>query len=105
MSKQDTGGKKHQVSGAGKKHSVSASDSDSKDELKYVPAAEVKLGPRDFLYARKISLSNYNPKKKYETEDFSVTHDSFEEARAIVEPVVLARIAELRSIKSFETKE
>ena len=91
----------------GKKSPVSASDSsDDKGEgLKYVPEAEVKLGPRNFTYTRKISLGNYNPKKQYETEDFSVVHDSFEEARKIVEAVVVARIAELRGVKSFETKE
>ena len=105
--KKGSGGKKHTVSGAGQKHSVSSADSskDRNEELKYIPEAEVKLGPRNFTYTRKISLGNYNPKKQYETEDFSVTHDSFEEAREIVEAVVIARIAELRGVKSFETKE
>ena len=73
----------------------------------YVPEKEARedQGPRNFVYTRKISLNNYDPKRKFETEDFSVTHDSFEEARALVEEAVKARIVELRGIKSFKTKE
>lgn len=67
--------------------------------------AEVKLGPRGFLYTRKISLNNYDPRRKFETEDFGVTHDSFEEARATVQEAVEKRIGELRGVKEIETKE
>jgi len=77
----------------------------NQDELEYVEEAEDKLGPRNFIYSRKITLSNYDPRKKYETEDFSVTHDSFKEARIIVEAAVMNRIAELRQIKEHPTKE
>lgn len=77
-----------------------------KDEnIKYINKAEEELGPRNFMYARKISLGNYDLRRKFETEDFSCIHDSFEEARAIVQEAVEARIAELRGTKSFKTKE
>lgn len=64
-----------------------------------------KRGPRDFYYSRKITLSNYDPSKKYETEDFGVEHDSFEEARVVVQEAVQARIQELRGIKEVKIKE
>lgn len=67
--------------------------------------AEIKKGPRDFKYTRKISLSNYDPRRKFETEDFGVTHDSFEEAREIVQGAVEQRIDELRGVKEMKTKE
>ena len=91
---------------------------DEGTDLEYVPGpdeveAQVKLGPREFRYVRKISLSNYAPKRRYETEDFGVTHDSFAEARAVVETAVKARIKEISEVKnpestsskSFSTKE
>jgi len=66
----------------------------------------IKLtGARDFVFNRKITLSNYDPQKKYETEDYGVTHDSFEEARATVEPAVKSRIEELRGVKEVQIKE
>lgn len=66
----------------------------------------VKLtGARDFVFSRKIALSNYDPQKKYETEDYGVTHDSFQEARATVEPAVRSRIDELRGVKEVVIKE
>ena len=67
--------------------------------------SSVKKGPRDFVYARKIALSNYDPRRKFETEDFGVTHDSFSKARAVVEDAVVKRIQELRGIKEVQTKE
>jgi len=67
--------------------------------------ARERLGPRDFTYTRKLTLSNYDPRRKFETEDFSVTHDSFEEARALVQAAVEQRIDELRGVKAFKTKE
>jgi len=72
----------------------------------YVVEQEARedIGPRGFVYTRKITLSNYDPKRKFETEDFSVTHDSFVKAREVVEIAVKARIAELRGVKSFATK-
>jgi len=63
------------------------------------------IGARDFVFSRKITLSNYDPQKKYETEDYGVTHDSFQEARATVEPAVKARIEELRGVKEVQIKE
>ena len=66
--------------------------------------AKDKKGPRDFVYVRKISLSNYDPRRKFETEDFACTHDSFEEARAVVQVAVEHRIDELRGVKEIETK-
>lgn len=78
------------------------------EELEYVPEeveAQVKLGPRDFRYVRKISLSNYNPTKKFETEDYGVTHDSFKQARELVEEVITDRITELRGVRHHTTKE
>jgi hypothetical protein len=62
-------------------------------------------GARDFKFTRKITLSNYDPNKKYETEDYGVTHDSFKEARAEVEPAVRERIEELHGFKEVKTKE
>ena len=62
-------------------------------------------GPRRFTYVRKISLSNYHSKRRFETEDYGVTHDSFKEAREVVEEVVKSRISELRGVKVHETKE
>ena len=62
-------------------------------------------GARDFVFSRKITLSNYDPQKKYETEDYGVTHDSFQEARAEVEPAVRGRIEELRGVKEVQIKE
>lgn len=67
--------------------------------------ARDKKGPRDFSFNRKITLSNYDPNKKYETEDYGVVHDSFAEARAVVEPAVQARIQELRGVKEVKIKE
>ena len=66
--------------------------------------AEVKVGPRNFVYTRKISLNNYDSRRKFETEDFGVTHDSFEEARATVQAAVEKRIGELRGVKEIDTK-
>jgi hypothetical protein len=77
-------------------------------ELTYEPLeteAREKKGPRDFFYARKISLKNYDPRRQYETEDFGLVHDSFEEARELVELSVKKRIAELRGIEPLPTKE
>jgi len=62
-------------------------------------------GPRDFKYTRKLTLSNYDPRRKFETEDFGVTHDSFEQARALVQDAVEQRIDELRGVRAFKTKE
>jgi len=62
-------------------------------------------GPRDFTYSRKLTLSNYDPRRKFETEDFGVTHDSHGEAREVVEDAVKARIAELRGVEPLPTKE
>jgi len=67
--------------------------------------ARESKGPRDFTYSRKITLSNYNPKKKFETEDYGVTHDSFEEARELVEGVCKDRILELRGVEELPTKD
>jgi len=67
--------------------------------------ARTKEGPRGFYYNRKLTLSNYDPRRKFETEDFGVTHDSFEEARAVVQAAVEQRIDELRGVKAFKTKE
>ncbi len=67
--------------------------------------AREKRGPRNFYYGRKITLSNYDPSKKYETEDFAVEHDSFSEARVVVQEAVQARIQELRGIKEVKIKE
>lgn len=67
--------------------------------------ARDKKGPRDFFYGRKLTLSNYDPRRKFETEDFGVTHDSFDEARALVEDAVKSRIAELRGVEPLPTKE
>lgn len=61
--------------------------------------------PRNYTYSRKITLSNYDPAKKYETEDFGVEADSFEEARTVVQEAVQARIQELRGIKEVKLKE
>ena len=66
--------------------------------------AEEKKGPRDFKYVRKISLGNYGS-KRFETEDYGCTHDSFKEARAVVQEAVEKRITELRGVKAFKTKE
>jgi hypothetical protein len=62
-------------------------------------------GARNFRYSRKIYLANYQPKKKYESEEFACEHDSFEEARAVVEEAVKNRIAELTGMKEVPTKE
>ena len=62
-------------------------------------------GPREFFYSRKISLKNYDPRRQFETEDFAVTHDSFDEARSLVQAAVEARIDELRGVKAFKVKE
>lgn len=62
-------------------------------------------GPRDFVYMRKLTLSNYDPKRRFETEDFGVTADSFKEAREIVQAAVEERIGELRKVKDIKTKE
>ena len=62
-------------------------------------------GPRDFRYTRKITLSNYDPRRKFETEDFGVEHDSFDQARELVEDAVKSRIAELRGVEKLPTKE
>ncbi len=70
-----------------------------------VTEAKDKLGPRGFVYTRKLTLSNYDPRRKFETEDFGVTHDSFEEARTLVQAAVEQRIDELRGVKAFKTKE
>ena len=67
--------------------------------------AREKLGPRSFTYTRKITLSNYDARRRFETEDFSCTHDSFEEARAVVQEAVEKRIAELSGIKELATEE
>lgn len=67
--------------------------------------ARESKGPRDFYYSRKLTLSNYDPRRKFETEDFGVTHDSFQEARATVEAAVTERMNELRGIKEHPTKE
>lgn len=67
--------------------------------------AREKLGPRKFWYNRKLTLSNYDPRRKFETEDFGVEHDSFDEARAIVQGAVEQRIDELRGIKEHKLKE
>ena len=67
--------------------------------------AKDKLGPRDFKYSRKLTLSNYDPRRKFETEDFGVTHDSFDEARELVEDAVKSRIAELRGVEQLPIKE
>lgn len=67
--------------------------------------ARTPEGPRDFTYNRKLTLSNYDPRRKFETEDFGVTHDSFEEARVLVQAAVENRIDELRGVKAFKTKE
>jgi len=67
--------------------------------------ARESLGPRKFYYARKISLKNYDPRRQFETEDFACEHDSFEEARAVVQAAVEQRIDELRGVKSFKVKE
>jgi hypothetical protein len=83
----------------------SIEDAKAKAQTPIETEARVKLGPRDFHYQRKITLSNYNPQKKFETEDFGVTHDSFEEARAVVEPAVNKRIKELHGIEEVQTKE
>ena len=61
-------------------------------------------GPRNFKYTRKITLSNYDPKRRFETEDFGVEHDSFNEARKVVEDAVKNRIAELRGVERLPTK-
>jgi len=62
-------------------------------------------GPRGFKYTRKITLSNYDPRRKFETEDFGITHDSFTEAREVVEDAVKSRIAELRGVEKLPTKD
>jgi len=67
--------------------------------------ARESKGPRDFSYSRKLTLSNYDPRRKFETEDFSCTHDSFQEARALVEAAVTERMNELRGIKEHPIKE
>lgn len=68
-------------------------------------AAFEKRGPRDFWYGRKISLGNYDPRRKFETEDFGCIHDSFEEARDTVQKAVEDRITELRGVKTHPVKE
>ena len=77
------------------------------EEPTYVPEVEARedLGPRGFTYSRKITLSNYDPRKKYETEDYGVTHDSFKQAREVVQLAVEERIGELRQIKEIKTQE
>lgn len=75
------------------------------DELEYEATAEERRGPRNFRYTRKITLSNYDPRRKFETEDFSAEHDSFSEARKIVEDAVNRRISELSGAKKFITKQ
>lgn len=67
--------------------------------------ARTAEGPRGFKYTRKLTLSNYDPRRKFETEDFGVTHDSFEQAREVVQEAVEQRIDELRGVKAFKTKE
>ena len=67
--------------------------------------AREELGPRGFTYTRKLTLSNYDPRRKFETEDFGVTHDSFDQARSLVQAAVEQRIDELRGVKVFKTKE
>jgi len=67
--------------------------------------SRIKLGPRSFYSARKISLNNYDPNKKFETEDYGVVHDSFEEGDVLVRAKVDSRIQELRGIKEVKTKE
>lgn len=69
-----------------------------------IKAREAK-GPRNFYYARKLSLKNYDPRRQFETEDFGVEHDSFEEARSVVQAAVEQRIDELRGIKEHKVKE
>lgn len=64
----------------------------------------IKEGARSFTYTRKISLSNYDSRRKFETEDFGCMHDSFEEARATVQAAVEQRIDELRGVKEMSTK-
>lgn len=73
--------------------------------MEYKERAAEKVGPRNFRYVRKISLSNYDPRRKFETEDYEVVHDSFEEARQLVEKTVNERIAELSGAKQYVTKQ
>jgi len=61
--------------------------------------ARESQGPRGFWYSRKISLNNYDPRRKFETEEFGVVHDSFDEARKVVQTAVQDRIDELRGVK------
>ena len=76
------------------------------EEHEYVPEVEAREdnGPRNFVYSRKLTLSNYDPRRKFETEDFEVTHDSFGQAREVVEDAVKSRIAELRGVEPLPIK-
>ena len=65
--------------------------------------ARESVGPRGFWCSRKITLSNYNPQRKFETEEYGVVHDSFHQARELVQNVVEERIQELRGVKEVET--
>jgi len=80
-------------------------DKKGKEEPKYVEVTENPQGPRDFKYSRKLTLSNYDPRRKFETEDFGVTHDSFEQARELVETAVKNRIGELRGVEALPIKQ
>jgi len=82
-------------------------ENDPIDELRYIPLEieqRISEGPRGFFYGRKLTLSNYDPRRKFETEDFGVTHDSFAQARVIVEDAVKSRIAELRGVEALPIK-
>lgn len=54
---------------------------------------------------RKISLSNYDPRKKFETEDYGYIGASFAECRSEIERVVGDRIKELKGFREIPTKE
>ena len=66
-------------------------------------AEEMAKGARNFWYSRKITLSNYDPRRKFETEEFGVIHDSFKEAREMVQEAVQKRIDELRGVTEIKT--
>jgi len=80
-------------------------ENEKKEELGKKVSPVKKSSLRDFYVGRKIFLSNYNPARKYESEEYGVSADSFEEANEAIRERVKERIQELRGIKEVQTKE